>query len=446
MRTFKNGLLLSAIVIATNGAMLPGSANAVPGKSLVTAQQQALDKLAMTLQGDPAVKAAREAVIKRWREQPAATTADGEASLVGAVDEVVYHALRAAVADEPTKPVVTWTLAPAYSLGKQKIPGSRLAGDNPDRIYRFAAMDSALRYEIRGQRGAKPAQHEFSFEATGSISMVQPAKVALYSKDIDVAADGRFVVTADSTPANGRRNHLQLPEGTRAVMIRDTLPDWSADYNQITVVRLDGSDRPARSHEELASEAARIIGESAEGPLKITDTVLKNPPNVVVPFVRPYDWGVPGNVVAINRFSLQKDEALVVTLLPSGANYVAFQLTDAWSRSIDYWHHTSSLSDHQVKANADGSITFVLSAQDPGVHNWLDNNGVRDGVYLVRWELFPQPLPPGNAPQLVREARVVKLSELGTALPAGMARVTPAQRKQQLKARTAEFAKRIATK
>jgi hypothetical protein len=96
--------------------------------------------------------------------------------------------------------------------------------------------------------------------------------------------------------------------------------------------------------------------------------------------------------------------------------------------------------------NADGSITYVLSAKDPGVHNWLDNGGVRDGLILARWELFPQPLPPGNADQLVREVRKVKFSELATALPADVAKETPAGRKLQLKTRAAEFAKRVALK
>ena len=88
----------------------------------------------------------------------------------------------------------------------------------------------------------------------------------------------------------------------------------------------------------------------------------------------------------------------------------------------------------------------MLSAKDPGVYNWLDNGGLKDGMIITRWELFAHPLPPGDVPQLVREARVVKLSERAAALPADMAKVTPAQRKQQMKTRAAEYAKRVALK
>jgi hypothetical protein len=444
MRTINAMLRYSITALAVCCANVIAAATAATGAHLITLQQQELDAGAMPLRSEPVVKAARAAAIERWGQQPAAKTADGKASLNGAVDELVYHALRAAVADNPAVPKVGWTLAPMYGKGKSRIPGSRFAGDSPDRIYRYAAVDSAYRYEIRGQRGGNPAQHEFSFEATASISLVTPAAVALFSKDIDVAGDGSFVVTADSTPTNGRRNHLQLPQGTHAVLIRDTLPDWSTDYNQVTVTRLDAGDTPARSADALAGKAAAIIAEAAAGTELIFRTAWRFPANEIKPFVRPSEWGVPGNIIAINRFSLQRDEALVITLVASGANYLGFQLTDPWSRSIDYWDRTSSLSDHQIKPNADGSITYVLSAKDPGIHNWLDNNGFREGLMLVRWELFPQPLAAEAVAKLVREVRKVKLRELASALPVGVVGVTAAERRQQLDTRAAGFARRVA--
>ena len=83
--------------------------------------------------------------------------------------------------------------------------------------------------------------------------------------------------------------------------------------------------------------------------MRIFNISWSKPANTLTPFVRPYDWGVPGNVIGMNRFSLDADEALVITLLPSSANYVGIQITDPWSRSVDYWNHTSSLSDRQAK-------------------------------------------------------------------------------------------------
>lgn len=420
---------------------------APPVTSLLTLDQQAMDRQAITLLNEPAIKAAREAAIKRWSEWPAAKTEDGKATIAAAVDEMIYHSLRAAAADNPSLPRVAWTLAPPYALNKAKVPGSRVAGDNTDRIYRYAALTPGYKYEIRGQRGAKPARHEFSFEATDSISLLHGPQVALYSRDVDVAADGSFVITADSSPtADGQRNHLTLPAGTEAVLFRDTVPDWATDYNRLTVVRLDGELKPQRSREELVADAVRIIGVAAEGTVRIFDAGWKHDANTINPFVRPYNWGVPGNVIGIDRFSLQKDEALVFTLAPTDANYLGVQLTDAWSRSIDYWHDSSSLSDQQTRHNADGSITYVLSAKDPGVYNWLNNKGVRDGIIITRWEKFTTLLPPGDAPQLVREVRKVKMSELASVLPKDMIKTTAAERRKLLKARYGEFIKRVALK
>ena len=254
MKALNTRFLLSAIALAASCSALLGSANAAPSASLVTAQQQEMDRQALPLLNAPEVQKAREAAMALWGKQPGGVSADAKATLAGAIDEMVYHSLRAGVADDPTHPRVAWTLAPPYALKNAKVPGSRFAGDNPDRIYRYTAADAAYKYEIRGKRGHKPAQHEFSFESTSAISLVSPPLVALYSKDVDVAKDGSFVVTADSTPANGRRNHLQLPAGTKAVLFRDTVVDWSTDYNIITIKRLDGDDKSgkpaARSHDE----------------------------------------------------------------------------------------------------------------------------------------------------------------------------------------------------
>ena len=72
----------------------------------------------------------------------------------------------------------------------------------------------------------------------------------------------------------------------------------------------------------------------------------------------------------------------------------------------------------------------------------------RDGAKLYLPDAaYPHfPLPPGNAYQLVRETRVVKLSELASALPEGMVKMTATEREQQIKTRAAEFAKRVALK
>ncbi len=404
---------------------------------LLTVDQRQADRAALALLNDPAVKAARDYGLKLWAASPGAKLEDGQSQLEGAVDEAVFAALRSVVGD-PSNPKVTWIEAPAYSWGDLKVPGSRIAGDSPDRIYRFANLDPAYRYEIHGQRHAQPSHDEFSFEAHASG---QP-QVVLNSKDIDVNGDGSFTITADSTPANGRRNHLTLPAGTNSVLIRDTLIDWSKQLpNRLEIKRIDGPARAEPGSEALSREAAQAATKLIEINLKYVNEAWKAPANVVKAQIRKLEDGVPGAIIAFSRFSLKPDEALVVTVDPGDARYASLQLTDLWLRSIPYWNNISSLSNLQAKPNADGSLTYVLAAKDPGYYNWLSTNGLRDGLILLRVETFTGRLDPEK---VVREAKVVNLADLPSALPKDAARATSEQRVQQLAQRSADYEKRIA--
>src|SRR3546814_4563288 len=62
-----------------------------------------------------------------------------------------------------------------------------------------------------------------------------------------------------------------------------------------------------------------------------------------------------------------------------------------WMLSYEYRHHTSSLNHAQAVPDSDGLYRWVISAADPGVHNWLDGSGNACGSILLRW----QHLPPG---------------------------------------------------
>ena len=121
------------------------------------------------------------------------------------------------------------------------------------------------------------------------------------------------------------------------------------------------------------------------------------------------------------------------------SNRHSITLFDYWFRSFDYWNHTSNLNNAQGADNPDGSTTYVVSIQDPGVHNWIDTGGLNDGFLLGRWEVLTQPAEPEEA---VRNVRVVKLSELASVLPEAP-RVTAEERKQILAARKVSYEKRM---
>jgi len=101
-------------------------------------------------------------------------------------------------------------------------------------------------------------------------------------------------------------------------------------------------------------------------------------------------------------------------------------------------HHTASLNLAQMRRNADGTVTAVIAARDPGVPNWLDTTGLHDGSMFVRWQQLPGKLA-ANAVG-VRSIKLVK----GSALPAASRRVTPQERRRQLAQRAADYARRFA--
>lgn len=436
--------ITSLLLASVSGFCLIQSVGAseTPAGSLLTADQEQVDKVALALRDDPGVKAATDAGFKRWSALQGASGRDAVDTLKGAIEEAQYSALRSVAAYDPGNPKVVWVSAPPYAYGSVKVPGSRYAGDSPDRIYRGFAVDPSHRYELHGQRQKRPSNDDFSFEAIPTISLEGQPVAALKEKDVDVAADGTFTIALDSSPASGQRNHLTLPAGTKAILVRDTLADWSTQLpNQIAVKRVDTAPVPARTQDELHKQAAEAVTNLIEANIRFLDQISKIPVNQPRAQVRKPQDGVAGAIAGGSRFSFKSDEALVITVDPAGARYVGFQLTDPWFRSRLYWSTTGSLSKQQVKANSDGSLTYVIAAADPGYYNWLDTGGLHDGLLLVRVENFDQTPDPEK---VIREAKVVKLARLASAVPPDAVLATPAERKLQLADRHSGYLQRVA--
>ncbi len=409
-----------------------------PGPILLTRQQRQIDRAALALAADPQVVAARDAVVQAWSALPLAKEPDGKSQLAGAVDELVFFAARTAVESEQFAPTIVWAIAAAHSDGGVTIPGSRFGIDDPDRIYRSATIDPALSYVIHGQRNPQPSNRDFLFEVTGADLKTLGS---LPARDIDVAADGTFVITVDATPANGRRNHLTLPANATGLLIRDTLADWTSQLpNRLTIAVVGGPAPKPATLDETRAQAVSLIRDYAGFDAQLVGQLSKSPVNQLVPQVRTLESGVAGAIIGTSRFSIANDEALVLTIDGQGARYIGLELTDPWARSLPYQDNTGSLSNLQAKPNADGTITYILSPRDPGLYNWVDTAGLNSGLFALRVEDFAQVDPA----KLVRSIRLVKLSELASALPDGAPRVTPSQRAQQLAARRAGYDRRLA--
>ncbi|MFA5629905.1 MAG: hypothetical protein WC997_00220 [Porticoccaceae bacterium] len=392
-------------------------------------------EMALSLRETPELIAMRKEVIGLYENTSSGRLADGKARIEAAVDELIFGVILTTITPDPAHPAIVWNETLPYTAAGIQVPGSRYAGDMPDRLYRNIVVDPSCRYELRGRLDGETTL-DFSIEALpGPANWGLPPLAILQSKDIVVGDDGSFTITLDASPPRGRINHLQLPPGTISLLVRDTLLQW--DKQKPVVFDVHGLDESAPlSSASMVNHAADQLRQSAEVSMGFYEAIWQRAANTLDPYVRDLGWGI----VAINRFQIADDEALVVILDPLSARYLSLQVDDLWLRSTDYVTHTSTLNNAQAKPNHDGTFTFVVAKRDPGYFNWIDTDGMNDGYLIGRWELLTHVTTGENA---VREVRKVKLAELGAILPEDVFQVSPNERAAQIGARKTAYQLRL---
>lgn len=322
--------------------------------------------------------------------------------------------------------------------------GARTGLDNPDTVYRQVALTEEASYEIRGKRNLSSGIFFVLYDIWPGTDGGRGETIGfLDNDDLVVSEDGTFTVTLDAEPANGRDNHIQLVPGSypgqHSLLIRDSLANWCQTPSELSVERLSpGPDElpPAPNDSELEMLTVNNLDMANLTWTGVADIFRSFTPNLF-PFVLPTSGGLVGQYSAPGNFNLEAEHALVITIDPAGAPYQGFQLGSDYFASFDYENHTSSLSAGQAKENADGTITYVISLEDPGVWNWLDPVGHPQGLMFIRWQgLGDSPPPP------VPVTEYVEISDLDSYLPEGMVRVTPEERSTQISERAARVALR----
>jgi hypothetical protein len=127
-------------------------------------------------------------------------------------------------------------------------------------------------------------------------------------------------------------------------------------------------------------------------------------------------------------YDLTDDEALYFEVaIPKQCGYWSLILTNEIYETTDWYNNQSSLNGAQAVLSSDGVFRAVISARDPGIHNWLDTAGNARGAVQGRWlDCDERPLP---------SMHKVKFSELSDLLPPDTARVTAAERDAALRER-----------
>lgn len=440
------GLIVTPISAATPTQQFNATAST---PVLGTPEQRAAEKILRTLLRDPAVKAIQAKLLTDLSETETGRTAEGRARLPAAIAKWTTSLILREIAADPEHPAILWWVddTPHRWFGYE-IGGMGVAGDNPDHIYRGTFIDGAGQYEITGQVDIANPPAQFSFEVTrgspgklvlkpqtpGHVDMGNQIAL-LTDQDIKVASDGTFRLTVGGKSANP--NHLPTEPGQISINVRDVFSDWAQRPNRLTIRRIDATDVARLDRASLRQNVLADLEGYVRFWAAFKDSWLGGlaPNKIVGPVRRDGNWGFQ----AAARYRLAPDEAAVITTTRGAARYTGVQVTDAWMIASDATKYQTSLNTAQSKANADGSVTYVVAARDPGVANWLDTNGLHEGYVLLRWQGFE---PGATEAGLFKDYRIIKLADLARDFP-DVPRISLTERRSQLAKRIPEYANRL---
>jgi len=402
-----------------------------------TASQREQELAALDLVEHPTVKAAYQSVAETWLGRAKASDAMRE-RFDDAFAEVMFSAAVWSSNQDKLRPKVSCITRLAHPVDGRRIPGSRWGIDNPDSVYRVIPISGDERYEIRGRVGEHRMTENYFTLWDANMGTID----VLNGRTMQVDSDGSFTITVDVDPANGRPNHVQTSRAAHEFYIRDVLLDWGRDDpNYFEVQRLGGPPvAPARTLGEQAEATAAMMAYFANFTGKLSHGVYKMPANNFnLAWSADKVGAMRNQVYVMGRFDLAPDEAFVVDLSDGGAEYFTVPLSNIWGTTLDILDRTGSLNKAQSVANEDGTYTYVISPVDPGVANWIDSDGLREGILTLRMAEFGETGPRSD---LGARGRVVKLDQLDTEVP-HLQRVSPQERAAELADRRKAYLRRL---
>lgn len=404
---------------------------------VATAVQHDHELAALDLTEHPTVKAAYRTVAENWLARTKPSDAM-RARFDEAVAEVMFSAAVWSSNQDTLRPKVVCITRLGHPLAGRRIPGSRWGIDNPDSVYRVIPISVDERYEIHGRVGDNRMTENYFTLWDANMGTVD----VLNGRTMEVDSDGSFTITVDSDPADGRPNHVQSTAAAHEFYIRDVLLNWDRDDpNHLAVERLGGPpSTPPRTLDEQADATAAMMAHFANFTGKLSHGIYKMPPNHFnLAWSADKVGGMRNQVYVMGRFDLAPDEAFVVDVSDGGAEYFTVPLSNIWGTTLDIVDRTGSLNKAQSVANEDGTYTYVISAVDPGVQNWIDSDGLSEGILTLRMAEFGEG---GPTEDLGARGRVVKLDALDSEVP-HLRRVSSEERATELAHRRAGYLRRL---
>lgn len=315
---------------------------------------------------------------------------------------------------------------------------------NADTIYRQAVITPGGSYRLRGHKGslsiAKLGMYGPSAEG-GSIRALGFHDFASLPGEPDAAFD---VILSPERPQGHAGDWWELDPNTSMLSLRQVAYDWTHERDPVfSIERIDvPAPRPRPAARDLAQRLDRLVPAIAHTATMLVGHVdqLRQEGYVNDRFK---EWDVVGGFGGLfgqfyyeTVYELDDDEALVIeTDYPDEVAYASLLLTNEIFETTDWYNNHSSLNGTQWHRDGDGKLRVVVSAKDPGVHNWLDTAGYPSGVIQGRWtDSSSTPMP---------TATKVAIADVIRHLPADTRMVTPQERDRIIRERRSQLQQRL---
>ena len=312
---------------------------------------------------------------------------------------LLHHAMGIFIEDaDPLRPYFTRVMTPTV----------KYFGDNPDVYYDRASINGKQGYRIKGKRGTVTYLGFIIYRRSRNNRIASNINV----DDSIVGPDGTFEIILSPEEQDG--NWFQLDPLAWELVARQYFLDMDNEIPATYEIECLGENPkapPFLSDKQLAKGVSfinRFIPSALERCIEFTEDIFRNPNEFI-----PYDPLNPiaqlfsptsDNQYVVAAFQLQQDEAMVITVKPPDTIYWSIQLWNRWFESLDFRYHQVIINKHQAHLEPDGTFSVIVALQNPGMPNWLDTAGHKEGLVCFRWMLCEENPEP--------KCKVVKLNEL----------------------------------
>ncbi len=295
-------------------------------------------------------------------------------------------------------------------------------GEGSDNPSHCAPLDPSRRYVIRGRMQDEVYISFTVYTGKNEGDWNDGVVSAVNHTQIEIGDDGRFEVEIAGSPRAGA---LYMESGKpNCVIARHYYEDEvcalanPALRCELEIECLDepGYPRPLdspRLAEKLGHAMTFLRGQTLDRPLMDPSTVPEWFSLVPNELPQPIQWepsqgggaGAVDNAYCAGLVVLAPDQALVVEGRWPECVYANVMWWNRYQQGGDYRYRSCSLNRKQMVADEQGRFTFVVAHDDPGVANWIDNEGHMAGT--LYWRFL---LPEGEIEK--PSCRVVALSDV----------------------------------